>query len=146
MITSSLPEITTRRQVTGGSYTSQVRVALTLWFLAWSFVALPWRSFQPEPSFERVQTTPFTDGSARAHILNVVAFVPLGGIGARLVWSPATIVGIGASTSIATEVLQLFSSRRYPSVTDIILNTTGVAIGLLFASAFLRGRQRPATD
>ena len=99
--------------------------------MAWAWVATPWRSFRLSPSLERVELIPFVDGSPRTQILNLLAFVPLGVIGVRLGWSPRTVALIGAGASALTEVLQLFSSRRHPSITDLILNTAGVLIGIL---------------
>jgi glycopeptide antibiotics resistance protein len=101
--------------------------------MAWAWVATPWRSFRLSPSLERIELIPFLDGSPRTQILNLLAFVPLGVIGVRLGWSPRTVALVGAAVSALTELLQLFSSRRYPSITDLILNTAGVLIGILIA-------------
>ena len=108
--------------------------------MAWAWVATPWRSFRPSPSLERVELIPFLDGSLRTQFLNLLAFVPLGVIGIRLGWSPRTVALIGAGASALTEVLQLFSTRRHPSITDLILNTAGVLVGILIASTWERSR------
>jgi glycopeptide antibiotics resistance protein len=113
-----------------------VRLALLAWTTAWVWVATPWRSFRLSPSLERVELIPFLDGSPRAQILNLLAFVPLGVIGVRLGWSPRTVALVGTGVSALTELLQLFSSRRHPSITDLILNTAGVLIGILIASGW----------
>lgn len=63
--------------------------------------------------------------------LNVVAFVPCGALAVALGLPATTAIGVGAGISMTTEVLQLFSRRRYPSVTDLILNTAGTALGAL---------------
>jgi glycopeptide antibiotics resistance protein len=123
-----------------------VRLALSLWALAWAFVAIPWRSFRLGPSLERVELIPFLDGSPRTQVLNVLVFVPLGIIGMRLGWSPRTVALVGAGTSALTELLQLFSTRRHPSVTDLILNTTGTLIGIALAIAWSNARASGAPE
>jgi glycopeptide antibiotics resistance protein len=117
-------------------YTEHVRLALLLWALAWAFVATPWRSFRIRPSLEHVELIPFLDGSPRTQILNLLVFVPLGFIGIRLGWSSRTVALVGSGVSALTELLQLFSTRRHPSVTDLILNTTGAMIGIALAIAW----------
>ena len=120
-----------------------MRFALAFWYAAWCYVAVPWRSFRPRPSFRNVELLPFAIGSLRGQLLNVLLFVPLGVIGIRLGWSPKTVALIGIATSVLTELLQLFSTRRYPSTTDVILNTTGVLIGIALARTW--NRLAPAT-
>lgn len=115
-----------------------MRVALAFWYAAWCYVAVPWRSFRPRPSFRNVELLPFAIGSLRAQLLNVLLFVPLGVIGIRLGWSPKTVALVGVGTSVLTELLQLFSTRRYPSTTDVILNTAGVLIGIALARGWTR--------
>ena len=110
-----------------------MRVVLALWYAAWCYVAVPWRSFRPNASFRRVELIPFADGSLRTQMLNMLVFVPLGLIGIRLGWGPKTVALVGVGTSILTELLQLFSARRHPSITDVILNTTGILIGIALA-------------
>jgi glycopeptide antibiotics resistance protein len=115
-----------------------MRVALAFWYAAWCYVAVPWRSFRPRPSFRNVELLPFAIGSLRGQLLNVLLFVPLGVIGIRLGWSPKTVALVGVGTSVLTELLQLFSTRRYPSTTDVILNTAGVLIGIALARGWTR--------
>lgn len=75
------------------------------------------------------------EGSLRGQLLNVLAFVPLGIIATRLGWRPRTVIVVGFAVSLLTEFLQLFSTRRYPSTTDLILNTMGVLLGVAIAVA-----------
>src|SRR5262245_36863565 len=112
-----------------------LRLFLAIWFLLWARIGLPWRSFQPTPSFRRVELIPFQVGSPRTYVLNVLIFVPLGVIGTRLGWQPRTVMLVAAGTSALTEVSQLFSRGRYPSTTDLVLNATGAAIGIVMAMA-----------
>ena len=110
-----------------------MRLALVLWVVLWAYVATPWRSFQPRPSLDNVQLVPFADGSVRGNVLNVLAYVPLGIIGSGLGWSAGVVALTGASASGITETLQLFSTRRYPSATDFLLNSAGTLIGIALA-------------
>ena len=126
-----------------------MKLALLLWGVLWVYVAIPWRSFRPSPSLQRVEWVPFAIGSPRTQILNFLVFVPLGLIGTRLGWSPRTVALVGAGTSALTELLQLFSTRRYPSVTDLILNIagtlTGIAVAISWQSAVTVSAQRRAS-
>ncbi|HEY5619678.1 MAG TPA: VanZ family protein [Vicinamibacterales bacterium] len=126
-----------------------MKLALVVWAMLWTLVAAPWRSFRLRPSLQRVELVPFLDGSPRTQILNVLAFVPLGFIGTRLGWSPGTVALIGAGTSALTELVQLFSTRRHPSITDLILNIAGTLVGIALASSWQGAgavnAQRPAS-
>ena len=115
------------------------RIALVVWLLLWARTGLPRRSFQWMPSFENVELIPFTAGSLRGHVLNVLVFIPLGMILVRLGLPPRTAIAAGFGVSFVTECLQLFSTRRYPSITDLMLNTLGVTIGvaLILGGGFL---------
>ena len=119
-------------------YTRAMAMALLIWCLLWFFIGLPWRSFRVTPSFRRVELIPFVGGSLRSELLNLLAFVPLGIIGTRLGWRPRTVILVGAAMSGLTELSQLFSSRRFPSTTDLILNIAGTVIGIVIARAWNR--------
>src|SRR5688572_1136148 len=112
-----------------------MRLALACWLCLWALIGFPWRSFQWTPSFRRLQLLPLMEGSLRGQLLNVLAFVPLGIIATRLGWRPRTVIVVGFAVSLLTEFLQLFSTRRYPSTTDLILNTMGVLLGVAIAVA-----------
>jgi glycopeptide antibiotics resistance protein len=101
-----------------------------LWLTAWAFVALPWRSFSPVPSTRNIRLVPFQDGNVVAHALNVAAFVPWGAIAGAGRWSAQRAISSGAAISAVTEAIQIFSRRRYPTTTDLILNTAGAALGV----------------
>jgi glycopeptide antibiotics resistance protein len=113
-----------------------------LWLAGWAFVALPWRSFSPVPSTRNVQLVPFEDGRVMAHALNVAAFVPWGVIAGAGRWSATSAILSGAGISAATEVLQLFSRRRYPTTTDLVLNTAGAALGVGLSRLVRRSMRR----
>ena len=117
-----------------------MKLALVLWFLLWARIGLPWRGFQWTPTFRRVELLPFAVGSTRTQTLNLLIFIPLGIIGTRLGWRPRTVMLVALAVSGLTEILQLFSTRRYPSTTDLILNTAGALIGLAIARGRKAGR------
>ncbi len=106
-----------------------LRLVAAGWLIAWSFVGLPWRSFTWRPSLENVRLVPLEDGRPGSHLLNVLAFLPWGMLSAGLGWSASRVTMSAAAISAVTEFLQLFSSRRYPSVTDLLMNTAGAALG-----------------
>jgi glycopeptide antibiotics resistance protein len=125
-----------------------MRLALAAWLCVWAAIALPWSSFQPTPSFQRVELIPFAIGTTRTQVLNFLAFVPLGVIGARLGWQPKKLLLFTAVLSAATELLQLFSATRYPQTTDFILNTAGALAGMTlhtYASLKLSASSNHAT-
>lgn len=111
-----------------------IRLAFVVWLCGWVWIAVPWRSFQPTPSLQRVELIPFAIPGTRTQALNLLAFVPLGILGVRLGWRPGNIVLVAAGLSGVTEVLQLFSTTRFPSTTDFILNTAGALTGMTIAN------------
>jgi glycopeptide antibiotics resistance protein len=115
-----------------------IRVAFVVWLCVWVWIAVPWRSFQPTPSFQRVELIPFAIPGTATQALNLLAFVPVGILGVRLGWRPGSILLVAAGLSGVTEVLQLFSTTRFPSTTDFILNTAGALIGLMIANYSVR--------
>jgi glycopeptide antibiotics resistance protein len=110
------------------------RLAFVAWLCVWVWIAVPWRSFQSTPTFQRVELIPFAIPGTRTQVLNLLAFVPVGLLGVRLGWRPGTILLVAAGLSGVTEVLQLFSTTRYPSTTDFILNTAGALAGMTIAN------------
>jgi glycopeptide antibiotics resistance protein len=104
-------------------------------------VVLPWSSFQPHSHWGRVVWLPFSTPpplTARDVIVNVLLYVPFGflyawprpGSARVFLWSAVW----AASLSIATEWTQVFSHARFPSATDVLLNTIGSAMGVALAA------------
>ena len=64
-------------------------------------------------------------------LANVALFVPFGLLVAASAprWSPWAIIGVGLLTSVAIELVQLGIPSRVPTVSDVIANTAGTAIG-----------------
>lgn len=115
-----------------------MKVAAVVWLSGWALVGFPWASVSRSPSFENVRLIPFKDGRPVSHALNVLAFVPCGMLGVGLGLSAGAAVATGAGISAFTEILQLFSQGRYPSVTDLLMNTAGAALGAAIASRWRR--------
>ena|ERR687891_2676376 len=119
----------------------RVRLAFVVWLCAWVWIAVPWRSFQWTPSFQRVEVIPFAFEANWTQVLNFLAFVPVGLLGALLGWGRWKIVLVGAGLSGVTEVIQLFSRTRYPQTTDFILNTAGAIAGMTIATYSMKRRR-----
>jgi glycopeptide antibiotics resistance protein len=113
------------------------------WILVVLFVSFPWFGFTRVPQWKRVHTVPFGDPADKLRDVgaNVLLFVPFGysiagrkGALAALALSVAT----AALVSGAAEATQLFSTRRYPSATDIASGVLGAAGGAALRIVFRR--------
>ena len=113
------------------------RVPLWCWWIAvvWA-LSLPWFGFTPHPQWWRVHWVPFGDPADKLRDLipNIVLFVPFGysyagrgrgGIGRRMLGAALAAIAV----SLIAETTQLFSTRRYPSATDVWAAWTGTLIG-----------------
>ncbi len=96
--------------------------------------------FTPEPQWDRVHLIPFTDPADKIADLavNLLLFVPFGYSFARWPGGTVRVAAAAAVTSMSAEFLQLFSTIRYPSGTDVVYAVIGALAGALFA-AVLRG-------
>ncbi|MFE6735648.1 VanZ family protein [Microbacterium sp. NPDC057650] len=77
-------------------------------------------------------------------LANVAMFMPLGALTA-VAWprlNAGWIIGAGAVFSTVIELVQLTMPSRYSTVSDVIANTTGMAVGALVAVAWRRARRR----
>ena len=112
------------------------RVPPLWWYwipLVW-IVSSPWVGFTREPQWKRVHLVPFSDpaDSVTDVIGNVLMFVPFGYSAARrpgTIRSIAFAVSAAAVVSVAAEATQLFSTKRYPSATDVVMAMTGAGLG-----------------
>ncbi|UOE44344.1 VanZ family protein [Agromyces larvae] len=74
-------------------------------------------------------------------LANVALFVPFGVLLA-LAWPRLgawSVIGIGAATATVIELVQLGIPSRVSTVSDVIANTTGTAIGLVLVLAVAAG-------
>jgi len=120
-----------------------MRAVLVLWFAGWAIFGLPWTGFTPRPRFHRVSLVPFRT-RRRDQFLNFVYYVPLGIVGILMGWAPGLVAAAAAALSGITEALQVFSTNRFPSTTDLVLNTAGAVLGIAIV-ATLRQASRSAT-
>jgi glycopeptide antibiotics resistance protein len=72
-------------------------------------------------------------------VQNILLFIPFGFLGYfSLVHKSSllkkfAVVASGAALSAGVEFLQMFSATRFPALSDVICNTLGTAVGLVFA-------------
>ena len=120
-----------------------------MWFALVCFVSLPWIGFTPYPRWERVHWVPFSDPADRPRdfILNALVFLPLGLAIARR-RDPrsalALAVAMSVTISVCAEATQLFSTRRFPSATDVTAAVTGALAGAI-STIWLRLSSKPET-
>lgn len=112
-----------------------------VWLLGWALFGFPWTSFSFRPGLYRVSFVPLRGTRRRDQILNFAYYVPFGAIGGLLGWPAGVVTSAAAGLSVVTEAVQIFSTDRVPSVTDLLLNTAGAVIGIAVV-AFLRARNR----
>ncbi|MGH9372217.1 MAG: VanZ family protein, partial [Vicinamibacterales bacterium] len=97
------------------------RVPLWMWWIpiVW-IVSFPF-GLTAEPQWHRVHAIPFSDPADKIEdlVINLLLFVPFG----YVFWGWRRSVGLlgltAAAISISAEILQLFSTVRYPSGTDV---------------------------
>ncbi|PWC05839.1 hypothetical protein DCE94_00575 [Agromyces badenianii] len=81
-------------------------------------------------------------------LANIALFVPMGVLLAlafpTLSWW--VVLAVGCLATIGIELVQLALPTRYSTLSDIIANTTGTALGLLLLSWWARARQRRGSD
>jgi glycopeptide antibiotics resistance protein len=73
-------------------------------------------------------------------VANIALFVPFG-ILVRLVWKRPPwwmILALGFLTTVAIELTQLALPTRYSTLSDVIANTLGTAVGLLLVQLVTR--------
>lgn len=104
------------------------------WFAIVCFVSLPWIGFTTQPQWHRVHWIPFQDPADKLRdvILNALLFVPFGlVVGWRGSTRSALVVAAVMATtiSILAEATQLFSTRRFPSATDVTAAILGAVAG-----------------
>jgi VanZ family protein len=120
------------------------RVAAAVWLLGWAMFSVPWSSFTAEPQVEQVDRELFRV-ARRDNLRNFLYYVPAGVIGVGLGLGAAGTIVSAAALSAAAETLQLFSTGRVPSITDLTLNTVGALVGIGLALIVRARRSRDST-
>lgn len=86
-------------------------------------------------------------------LANVALFVPFGLLmsAAAPKWPPWAVIGLGCLVSITIELVQLGIPSRFATVSDVIANTAGAAIGCVLVislrmSRLSRRSRRPSSQ
>lgn len=97
----------------------------------------PWSTFVGHPHWQQIEWLPSSRGPrVFDSVANVILFLPLGVL---LEWrrpSPSIrrAALIGAMFSLAIESYQVFCHNHFPTVRDVLANTTGSWLGARLAS------------
>jgi len=141
----------------GGSMSlSQPTHVWTLILIGWILLIIVLCSFPwwvESPQWGRVRWIPLLDVLRSPHrllrdaVLNWFLYIPLGFAYARVRPVPgikliceAALVGL--LLSVACELYQVFSPVRFPSMTDVLMNTIGASAGASFAVKPLPKRKK----
>ena len=116
------------------------RVLAVAWLVGWAVFSMPWSSFTTRPRIDHVNMVPFQKARRADQLRNFLYYVPAGAIGIGLGFGPVATIGGATVLSAAAEGAQIFSRRRFPSTTDLMLNTAGALVGVGIAMAS-RSRQ-----
>jgi VanZ family protein len=106
------------------------RVAAAAWLFGWALFSVPWSSFTARPQVGHVDPPPFQKARRADQLRNFLYYVPAGAIGLGLGLGPVTTVVAASALSGIAETSQMFSRRRFPSATDLALNTAGALTGV----------------
>lgn len=102
------------------------------WVIVIWLVCLPWPGMAPQADRD-VQLVPFTGRADRPRdvIANVLLFLPFGYLfaAAHPRRGYLRLLATAAAISLTAESLQLLSPARYPSATDVVMNTGGAFLG-----------------
>lgn len=117
------------------------RYRLPLWTLVIAACVVPWWGFQWHSHWSRVSWWPFVTGPLRLRdvAVNLLLYMPFGWffvLGRP--WARSRLiaaVGTGLLVSLFTELTQVYSHGRFPSATDVVMNTLGTLAGGLAARA-----------
>lgn len=143
-----------RSAPTSGAATGSKSTARLLWALFSLFVVygttIPF-SFHAGmgPGIARINLHPLGmragDISAPDLLQNVLLFIPFGFLGYISLHNKKSrlkllaLVAMGAGLSAFVESLQLFSATRWPALSDVLFNTLGTVVGVVFG-IWLKGR------
>ena len=120
------------------------RTLLVVWVASvWIVISVPGGGFDGMPHWENIQWIPFGAFSFHPAVVaetlaNFLAFIPIGYLAVRSfapnIKRPLLLAGfLGLAASFSIEAYQLFCRSRYPSSTDLVLNTAGVVLGAKLA-------------
>ena len=114
-----------------------------MWLLGWAMFSMPWSSFTPRPQVNQVDAHLFQNRRAD-QLRNFLYYVPAGVIGLGLGLGTGGTTASAAVLSGVAETLQVFSTTRVASATDLTLNTAGALVGVGLALLLRRTRRATA--
>jgi glycopeptide antibiotics resistance protein len=125
---------------------SRLRVALLImWGLAWAGFGIPWTGMTNHAHWGVIRWSLIPPRrSIDDVILNFAFYIPLGMLGRRF-RSGGAIIAIGLACSLTTELIQVFSHTRSPTLLDVIVNTAGTIVGVGLQSR-IQSRARTRED
>jgi len=104
---------------------------------------MPWSNFQGHSHWSFVRWIPFQDASLKRRslfdlVLNLFLYAPVGYFYMPLCRAVSTaaflrVILMAGLLSVATELFQVFSHNRIPSMTDVLMNIIGTAVGAIAA-------------
>jgi glycopeptide antibiotics resistance protein len=119
------------------------RLFLVLWVGVIALIVVPWGDFQGHTHWAKVGWIPFVSPPVRLRdeVANLLLFAPFGAaIALNVSRARIPVATISAAAlSFTGETLQLYSHQRFPSATDVVMNTAGAVLG-----AYLVSRRNPS--
>lgn len=114
------------------------RLPLWIWWIPVVWIASFPVGPTATPQWRRVHAVPFTDPADKVEDLavNLLLFVPFGYSFARWRGRPIPLLAAAAATSASAEAMQLFSTVRYPSGTDVVYAVVGAVAGAVLHATF----------
>ncbi len=110
---------------------ARLRIALLIiWGLAWAGFGIPWTGMTNHAHWGVIRWSLIPPRrSIDDAILNFVFYIPLGMLG-RSFRPGGAIIALGFACSLTTELIQVFSHTRTPTLLDVIVNTAGTIVGV----------------
>ncbi|HJR58189.1 MAG TPA: VanZ family protein [Vicinamibacterales bacterium] len=120
-----------------------------VWFVLVWVVSFSWVGFTPAPQWGRVHWVPFSDPADKFRdvFANILLFFPFGFLVARRrpgARGLMTIIALALAISVSAEAMQLFSTVRHPSATDVTAAVWGAVAGAV-TTLSLRQTSKPPT-
>lgn len=112
-----------------------MRIAfLIAWGLAWAGFGIPWTGMTNHAHWGVIRWSLIPPRrSIDDAILNFLFYIPLGMLGPSF-QRGGVIIAIGFACSLTTELIQVFSHTRTPTLLDVVVNTAGTIVGVALQS------------
>jgi glycopeptide antibiotics resistance protein len=122
-----------------------LRVALLIvWGLAWAGFGIPWTGMTNHTHWSVIRWSLIPSRrTIDDAFLNFLFYIPLGMFG-RTFGRAGAIIATGFVCSLTTELLQLYSHTRTPTLLDVVMNTAGTIVGVALQSR-IRARANART-